>query len=114
MPTTEPTTTQIGALTVTISGPGTDEVMKLLLSTTAGVPNADALLLGTDEVAAKLGVTRQAAWRWGRDGVLPPPDAVSPGGHKRWRADSIERFAACPPTARLAKWLKITQRVSNG
>ena len=102
-------TTKIGALTVTVTGPGSAEAAKRLFSKPP-VPRPvgvmGSTLFGTHAVALALGVSRQCVWKWARDGTLPTPFAVTTGGQKRWRADAIEHFAANPPTGRIKQHIK--------
>ena len=105
----ESITTKIGALTVTVTGPGSAEAAKRLFSKPP-VPRPigvmGSTLFGTHAVALALGVSRQCVWKWARDGTLPTPFAVTTGGQKRWRADAIEHFAANPPTGRIKQHIK--------
>ena len=66
-----------------------------------------AMLFGTGDVAAALGVSRQCVTNWAERGdILPAPFTVTSGGHRRWRAADIAAFAEHPPTARLARHMK--------
>ena len=50
-------------------------------------------LLSAGQVAALVDVDIRTVRRWADEGVLPPAE-VTPGGHRRWRSEEVERFAA--------------------
>ena len=98
----------VGSATVSVVGPGGEDVIRRLLAHSSE-PAATApvdTLLGVSEVAQELGCERQTVWAWARDGLLPTPDNISPRGRKLWRAGTIAAWKAAPPTARLLKRLK--------
>jgi excisionase family DNA binding protein len=43
-------------------------------------------------VAALVDVDIRTIRRWADDSVLPPVE-VTPGGHRRWRREDVDRFA---------------------
>ena len=103
-----PITINLAGVSVTVSGPGSADVVRHLLSSAANTASTAPVdvLLGVAEAADALGCTRQCIWKWQRDGLLPPPDNVSPRGRKQWRAGTITAFKASPPTGKLLRRLK--------
>ena len=108
--TMNPITIKLAGVTIEVSGPGSADVVRHLLSSganTASTAPADTLL-GVSEVAEALGCKRQTVWAWDRNGALPAPHSVSPRGRKLWRAGTIAAWKAAPPTVRLLRRLKPT------
>jgi excisionase family DNA binding protein len=54
-------------------------------------------LLNVKEVAAWLGISVRAVWRWAADGVIPPPIVL--GRLRRWSLRDLEEWAARAPRA---------------
>lgn len=50
-------------------------------------------LLGSTQVAAMLDVDRKAVIRWSDRGLLPVAETTA-SGHRRWRPEDVQRFAA--------------------
>jgi len=51
-------------------------------------------LLGIQEVATLLGVTRQRVWKRKEDGTMPEPFALIGGKRPVWTKERIERWMA--------------------